>query len=144
MVVTEPQETLIRHLCTAIKYVPTPNMVCLGQYSLTKDKIVGVVGFDHWGPTSVEMHVTGEPGFVSKELLYKTFAYPFVIGDLDVVLGRIDSNNAKALRFNKHLGFKEMCRIPNAARSGDLVVMAMQKSECRWLKIQGIPLMKAA
>jgi hypothetical protein len=144
MVVNDPQDMLAEYLCSAVHYTPTKHFYCLGRWSLTKNKLVGVVGFDHWGLTSVEMHVAGEPGFVSKELLYKTFALPFIVQDLDVVLGRVDSNNKAALRFNKHLGFQEMCRIPNAARSGDLVVMAMQKTECRWLKIKGIPLMKVA
>lgn len=144
MVVTQPEELLANYLCTEVKLVPTPNLRCLGNWSLAENRLVGVVGYDNWGSTSVEMHVAGEKGFVSKELLYKAFAYPFVIAGLNVVMGRVNSNNKKALRFNKHLGFKEMCRIPNAVRNGDLVVMAMQKSECPWLRIQGIDLKRVA
>jgi hypothetical protein len=46
----------------------------------------------------------------------------------------VPSNNEKALKLDRHIGFKEVARIPNAVAEGvDYIVMCMEKSECRWL-----------
>lgn len=135
MVITEPQDVLCEYLCKRIRYEPTDHLRCIGRWSETRSAIVGVIGYDLWSATSVEMHVAGAPGFVTRELLYKVFSYPFEVAGLSVVLIRVSSANVSSLRFVKHVGFREMCRIPNAAEDGDLVVLAMQKAECRWLKL---------
>lgn len=50
------------------------------------------------------------------------------------VFGLVPSNNEKALKLDRHIGFKEVARIPNAVAEGvDYIVMCMEKSECRWL-----------
>lgn len=50
------------------------------------------------------------------------------------LFGLVPSNNAKALKFDKHIGFTEVARIPNAIRTGvDYVVMVMEREDCRWL-----------
>ena len=50
------------------------------------------------------------------------------------IFGLVPSNNAKALKLNAHLGWKEVARIPDAIRSGvGYVVLRMDKEDCRWL-----------
>ena len=50
------------------------------------------------------------------------------------VFGLVPSNNEKALKLDRHIGFTEVARIPNAVAEGvDYIVMCMEKSECRWL-----------
>jgi len=136
IVVVEPQDALRAWLCDKIKYVPTPNMTCIGLYSLDDKELKWVVGYDGWSENSVEVHLAGS-GYLNREFLYKGFAYPFIHGGVKVLVGRVSSANKKALRLNKHLGYREMCRIPNAAEDGDLVIMAMQREECRWLGLKG-------
>ena len=51
------------------------------------------------------------------------------------MLGVVNSKNESAMRFNKHLGFKELSRLPEIHDDGgDLVLFKMDKSECKWLK----------
>jgi hypothetical protein len=135
-VVFEPQDALKLWLCPKIRYVPTPNMTCVGLYSHEDKDLKWVVGYDQWSQNSAEMHVAGD-GFVSREFLYKVFAYPFSHAGIKVLLGRVSSNNEDALKLNKHLGFERVCTIPDAADDGDLVIMAMRREDCRWLKLQG-------
>jgi L-amino acid N-acyltransferase YncA len=135
MVVTEPQGDIAAWLLQRLHYVPTPNLVVFGSFSEKENRLVGAVGFDNWGTKSVEMHCAGEGSrWVTKELLYKSFYYPFIIGGVNTIIGRVAADNKEALNFDKKLGFKEQCRIPNAWEDGiDLVILAMQKEDCRFL-----------
>ena len=136
IVLTDPQDALCSWLCERITYVPTPNMVVFGQYNVAKKRIIGAVGYDNWAINSVEMHCAGEGRWVTRELIYKSFQYPFIRGGVKVVIARVGGDNAKALKFNTHMGFKEQCRIPNAWDGDtDLVILAMQKTDCKWLDL---------
>jgi L-amino acid N-acyltransferase YncA len=135
MVITEPQEGLKAWLCDRISYVPSPNMVCLGQWSVSKKALVGCVGFDRWTETAVEMHCAGDPGWLDREMLYKAFSYPFIQAGLKVAIAVVSSSNEDALRLNRRLGFREVCRIADAMDDGDMVIMEIRPDECRWLDV---------
>ena len=132
---TEPQDAMQSWLCERIKYVPTPNLVCFGNYDEEKGKLVAVVGYDNWSTASVEMHVASEgSNWMTKTLLANCFKYPFIHGGMKVLLGRVDEANSRAVRFNTAVGFKEVARIPNAWEGNRaMIIMAMQRNECRWI-----------
>ena len=143
--IVEPQHALIAWLCERIQLVPTPHIQCIGQWDNEKEELVGVVGYDNWNDQAVEIHVAGShPHWINKEMLYRAFYYPFVLADRKVLIGKVSSENKSTLEFDKKLGFKEMCRIPNGASDGDMVVLAMQRDECRWLKLAKRHFKKAA
>jgi len=68
--------------------------------------------------------------------LWAVFDYPFNKLGVSVILGQVCKDNEDALRLNRHLGFKVVADIPDAHMSGDLVIMAMRKEECRFLNIR--------
>jgi RimJ/RimL family protein N-acetyltransferase len=147
VVIAEPQDALIAWLCSRINYVPTPNMVCFGQYDTAIKQLVAVVGYDNWSAASVEMHVASDlcSRWMTRELLYKCFSYPFERGGVNTVLGKTGSDNEAAIRLNTHLGFKEVVRIPHAWKGGeDMVIFAMQHDECKWLKLADKQQVRAA
>jgi RimJ/RimL family protein N-acetyltransferase len=120
-------------------------MTCLGSYDTEKKKLVGVVGFDNWSTASVEMHVAGEGRWLSREMLVKSFLYPFMVGGVNVAIIRMDGGNTRAIKFVKKLGFVEACRIPRAWEEGrDMVIAAMHKENCRWIRPQSSHLEEAA
>tara|TARA_R110000772_G_scaffold51809_7_gene118899 strand:+ start:6641 stop:7075 length:435 start_codon:yes stop_codon:yes gene_type:complete len=136
MIITEPQDFMAHWLTERISYVPTPNLRCIGNYSTRLQELIGVVAFDNWSECSVEMHTAGNGNWLTRELLYKSFSYPFDHGGVNTVICRIDSGNARSLKFCERIGYKEQCRIPNAWEgSRDMVIVAMQKHECRWLNL---------
>mgnify|MGYP001819529277 CR=1 FL=1 len=136
-VVVEPQGRVSAWLLERIHYVPTAGFVAFGQYSESKRRLIGAVGFDNWSPASAEMHCAGDPGWLTKELLFKAFYYPFVLGGVKVVIARVGSSNAEALRFDTRIGFVEQCRIPDAWDGGeDLVILALHKDNCKWLNMK--------
>ena len=89
-------------------------------------------------PKSCQMHIAAvdEVNWMSRDLLWAAFDYPFNKLGVSVILGQICADNTDALRLNRHLGFKVVAEIPDAHMEGDLVIMAMRKEDCRWLDIQ--------
>lgn len=83
------------------------------------------------------MHVAGEGRtWLNREFLWFCFQYAFVQMGCKVVVGLVNSDNDDALRFDRHLGFEEVARIPDGAGDCDLVVLAMQRKKCRWLNMK--------
>lgn len=133
MIQTAHQDLLARWLCERIGYMPTPWIKCIANVS-PEGKIRGVVGFDAWNGASCEMHVAGEGGWVTRELIRACFDYAFNQAGLKVVIGMVPSTNAKALRFDQHVGFSEVARIKDAAPDGDLVILQLRREDCRYLE----------
>lgn len=81
------------------------------------------------------MHtVISRPDLMTHRILREAFEFPFLVCDLEVVFGLVDSTNEKALSFDKKLGFREFYRIPHAGIDGDLVMLEMRRADCRWLR----------
>jgi RimJ/RimL family protein N-acetyltransferase len=89
-------------------------------------------------PNACQMHIAAvsEVNWMSRDLLWAAFDYPFNKLGVKVILGQICGSNEDALRLNRHLGFKVVAEIPDAHMDGDLVIMAMRKEDCRWLNIK--------
>ena len=134
MIMFKPQQALGIWLCHRIQLVPTRNLIVIANYSEDEKKILGAVGFDNWTTQSVEIHAAGEGNWITRELIWKVFAYAFESGGVKVILARVSSTNQKSLNFCKRFGFEEAARIPDAADDGDLVIMQLRKENCRWLK----------
>lgn len=71
--------------------------------------------------------------WLTREFMFAVFDYVFRQLKCNVVVNPVSSANIDSLRFTGHIGFKEVCRIPGGSTDGDLVIFAMQKSECRWI-----------
>lgn len=99
--------------------------------------LCGGVIVENYNGTSASMHVAGEGRWLNREFLFVVFDYVFRQLDLKVVMGFVASTNNKARRFDEHLGFKEVARIPDAAPGGDLIVYAMKKQDCRYWRKHG-------
>lgn len=80
------------------------------------------------------MHVGGTNQRLNREFVRACFDYVFRQLRCKVVIGPVSSANTDALRFDKHLGFKEVGRVTEGAPDGDLVLLQMTKADCRWLE----------
>jgi len=65
---------------------------------------------------------------LSRGFILAVFRYGFVQCGIQTAIATVDSDNDKALALNKRLGFVEACRIPNAAKHGDMVIMTFDKA----------------
>lgn len=81
------------------------------------------------------MHtVITRPECVTRAVVREAFNYPFVVCNCEAIVALVDSGNEAALSFDKRLGFTEIARIPHAGPEGDLVILRMLRSECKWLR----------
>lgn len=123
----------INQFLKAISYSPTLDFRAIGQLN-EYFEIVAAVGYDHWTPNSVQMHIwIPRPQEMCRKFLQEGFRYPFEHKGL--VVGLTPGNNAPALHFNRRVGFKEVYRMKDAWDKGvDVVVQEMRKEDCRWLR----------
>jgi hypothetical protein len=99
-------------------------------------EIEWVVGYDGFLGKVCQMHVVKTAHKPApRKMLWAAFDYPFNRAGIEMILGVVNSNNEYAMNFDKHLGFKELNRLPGMHDDGgDLVLFGMKKDECKWLK----------
>lgn len=101
------------------------------------DLIAGVV-YDGYNGRSICMHVAsdGSKHWMNREYLRVCFDYPFRQLKVNKILGLVDSTNTAALAFDKALGFVLEAEIPDAGPVGNLCILSMSPSGCRWLHLK--------
>lgn len=99
-------------------------------------KVVAAVVFDSWSNTSVQAHIWIENVFAIRHgLLREAARYAFEEAGCLVMIGVVPGNNAKALKFDKHIGFTEVARIKDGFDVGvDYHILEMRKEDCPWLR----------
>ena len=107
---------------------------CIGQE--IDGKIGAVVAYTNIQSKSCAMHTASiMPNWISKDLLWAAFDYPFNKLGVNVILAAVSSTNEEALKLDRHLGFVDKAYIEDAHIDGDLVILAMRRENCRWLDI---------
>ena len=84
-----------------------------------------------------QIHVAMAPNYnySPKEMLQAAFRYAFETLGRERLIGIVNSNNEKAMVYDKHLGFEELTRIEGAHdEGGDIVIFSMTKEQCKYLK----------
>ena len=104
--------------------------------------LVAVVAFCGFLPNACNMHI-GSVGehWMSKDLLWACFDYPFNKLEKKVILVTLEASNEEAVKLNRHLGFHEEVVIKDAHDDGDLMIMTMKREDCKWLNLNA-PLRK--
>jgi len=98
--------------------------------------IAGGVILDSWTPNSCQVHIGAETPMVWKHGLHKEiFKYVFETCGRKFMFGFTPSTNDKAISFNKHVGFKEVYRVPDGHSDGtDFIVYRLDKADCEYLE----------
>jgi hypothetical protein len=92
-----------------------------------------LVAFDRWTYNCAEAHIAIDEPMALRTLCKE--AFPWYFAQRGVLLGIVRGSNAKALRLDRHLGFREQTRILDGVAVGeDLVILRMRREDCRWLK----------
>lgn len=134
-VVTDNQEHLRAWITGVLGMQFSPYATFIGQE--IDGEVKAVVAYDNILEKSCLMHTAAiVPNWISKDLLWACFDYPFNKLGLSVILASVASTNKEALRLNRHLGFKDKAYIEDAHIDGDLVILAMRREDCRWLDIK--------
>lgn len=135
MIVTQPFDGLYSFLNFHLGLRMSEDLRIIGQ--VKDDSLAAVVAYNNFTGTCCQMHVVGgDTGWMTRDLLWYSFYYPFEFLKLKVVIGLVEATNEKALSLNVKLGFKETHRIADAYPSGDMVVMEMRKADAsKWLAL---------
>lgn len=100
-------------------------------------RLLGGVIYEGLISNCIFMHQAGfEKTWLTPDLLWVLFDYPFNQLGLDKVCGTIPGSKVELLEFNQRLGFRVECVIKEAYKDGDLVIMSMRKRDCRWLRVK--------
>lgn len=102
------------------------------------DTLLGGSVFANHTGESIGMHsASWAPRWISRDLLWVTFDYPFNQLRVKRIFGQVPEDNTLARRFNENLGFRYVARVEGVYRSGvACLVMCMDKAECRFLTIK--------
>lgn len=134
-VVTDNQDHLRGWITGVLGMQFSPYATFIGQE--IDGEIKAVVAYDNIMDKSCLMHTAAiVPNWISKDLLWACFDYPFNKLGLRVILASVASTNEEALKLDRHLGFKDKAYIEDAHADGDLVILAMRREDCRWLDIK--------
>lgn len=97
----------------------------------------GAIFYGHVEKASIRVHVAAfAPNALNRDLLWCCFHYPFVQLKCRKLLAFLPSSNLKSIALAGRLGLKEEARIKDAYNDGDLLVMATNQENCRWLDIK--------
>lgn len=134
----EQEEHLAAFIARAIGMEPKKlvgDMPYHALASIRADKLMGVVLFTSFREQSIEAHVCGEPGWVTRADLAEMFGYPFQHLGVLRVWSVIARNNKPARSFIERLGFKVKAVLDDEFGEGkDGILYAMRRKECTWLR----------
>ena len=97
-------------------------------------KIAAIFVCDSFSMDSCGVHLAIDNPFVIRHgFLNESLNYIFNTRQRSRAFGLVPSDNEKAIKFNKHIGFKEVARVPDGYATGiDYVVMRMDANNNRW------------
>lgn len=96
----------------------------------------GVVFYAYTG-SAIWIHVAArDEKWITPDMLWCTFHYPFVQLGCSRLYGLLESANEPALNFDLKLGFEVQATLPGLFASGPGLVICMEREKCRWLKLK--------
>lgn len=96
-------------------------------------RIVAAVLYTDFNGANLSCHIAIE-GRITRQFLSIIFHYPFVMLGARRITGPVASSNARARKFDEHLGFEQEAILRDAHPDGDLIIYVMTADKCRWLK----------
>ena len=102
---------------------------------LDTNNTVGACVMDNWTANSVQVHfMVDTPMVLRHGFLEECFDFMFNHKGVKYLYGLVPGDNEKALKLNKHMGFTERLRLPEAFADGvDYVVMELTRDNCKYL-----------
>lgn len=99
-------------------------------------KLIAGVVYDSYSKNArISSHCAGVgKRWLTKTFLWMMFDYPFNQLKVNVMINTVSSNNKDSMRFTEHLGFKEVARIEGGTSDGDLIIYALYKKDCKWIR----------
>ena len=129
-------DEMVAFLTSRALVQPTPDLRVLGW--VTENKLRMVVGLNAFIGSVCQIHVAMENGFkfTPQEMLEYVFHQIFNVLEIKQLLGVVNSFNEHAMKYDLHLGFSEIARLPGMHdEGGDLVLLGMKADQCKYLNM---------
>ena len=95
--------------------------------------VAGVILESYTG-RNANIHVAGiGKHWLNRNFLLTVFDFCFNRLGLQRLTGLVEADNAAALRFDTHLGFRLEYTMPDGGRHGDCHILVMRREDCRYL-----------
>jgi len=107
-----------------------------GVVAYDGDEIQAAVVADSFTVDACSVHIAIDNPLVIKHgFLREVFRHLFLTCARERLFGLVPESNEKAIKFDTHIGFKEVNRIKDGYNKGtDYLLLRMDKSDCRWLE----------
>ena len=132
------RQSLLRYLAQQIGEEPRAlvgDMPYCAFASVRDERLLGVVVFLNYRRQSMEFHLTGAPGWVTRAEIRQLFTYAFDVLGVLRLWCMIRRNNKQARKGAERLGFKVLGVADDEFGEGkDGIVYSMKRSDCRWIK----------
>ena len=100
-------------------------------------ELLGGVIYQNFTHESIAMHVAGfSKQWVTRDLIWVCFHYPFMQLGVKRIFGQVPETNTKALDFDLWFGFKILTKIDGVFPDGGVIVLVLEKADCRWLNFK--------
>jgi len=120
----------VKRITTVSVSADTRGIIALNEENTPQ----GVVLFDQFTETACTAHIAITNPMALRGLHIEAFTYAFKQVGKRMILGPVESNNEKALKLNKHLGFTEIARIKDAYAEGvDMIVLQLLREDCKYI-----------
>lgn len=99
-------------------------------------RLVAVVVYDGFTSTDCNVHLAsdGSKRWMTRELLFEAFAYPFIQLGFRRITGLVKASDTYTISVNEHFGWRREGLHRMAADDGtDIISMGMLRSECRFI-----------
>jgi RimJ/RimL family protein N-acetyltransferase len=123
------------HRASAIVNIEFDISIC----SVANGKLLGGVVYSNYTGSggSVLCHMAGwSPHWMTRDLLYVGFDYPFNGLKVRKIFATIPSDNWNAIHINKRWGFRDECTLTDVYPGADMIVLSMQREDCRFLGLK--------
>lgn len=138
--IANDRERVAKWVAARVKYRgDVAGKAALGLENEKGELIAGILIDGYVPGARCSMHCAGEGRrWLNREFLFACFDYVFRQLDCKVLINAVDADNEASLQFTQHIGFHEVCRIPEGSGDCDLVIFAMPRKMCRWQNLNGV------
>lgn len=131
--VTDQSRRFVEWVARQVGSVPWDHAYGMGLVDADGEILCGVV-LEDYNQVNACIHVAGIGKYwLSRTFLYAVFDYAFNQLKLKRLTGLVAQGNDAALRFDLHLGFRVECVLTDAHPDGDIYLLVMRRSDCRFL-----------
>lgn len=101
-------------------------------------QLIGGVAYADWNGPNVVCHIASDKSrhWLTRQFLWTIFDYPFKQLNCKRITVCVGQGNTNSIRFVQHLGFIREATLTDAHPTGDLLIFALRRDNCRWLGLR--------